>query len=189
MNTNTNTEGKQPKCDEATLRRLANARLKGLETRRMKAELKKAEKEAEAQKLKQAYNEKVLKKTPIKKAAVVEEEAEETDKEIYQNQPTAADSESDADEAPVPKAAKPKAVAKKTPTTKVAADGTPMNYKQEYYRLKMMKIQQQDEQANYMQSYAHMPPQQHMVDIARNQLQSKVNKELMSRVYSDLFGC
>jgi hypothetical protein len=182
------TEGKK-KCDEATMRRLANARLKGLETRRMKAELKKADKEAEKKKLKDAYDEKVLKKTPQKKAEEVTEETEE----MYHNQPTAeSESEEDFDdEPPKPKATqKPKAVTKK-PSTKAtnSYDEVPTNYKQEYYKMKMMKLQQQEQQSQYMQTYSQASPQTHMIDIAKSQLQSKVNKELMSRVYSDLFNC
>ena len=186
------------KCDDATRKRLEEARLKGLETRRMKAELKKHDKEAEKEKLRQAYEQKVLKKTASVPAPKAEEETEETEEEIYRNQPTAGDdsaSDSDIEEEPTPVKAKatpkPKATTLKKPPTKSlnSIGETPMNYKQEYYRMKMMKLQQQDQQAQYMHSYSQMPPQQHMIDIAKSQLQSKVNRELMSRVYNDLFQC
>jgi Rps23 Pro-64 3,4-dihydroxylase Tpa1-like proline 4-hydroxylase len=185
-----NTQSKK-KADEATIKRLAAARLKGLETRRMKAELKKVEQAEAKDALKKTYEEKVLKKTPQLKKA--EDVAEETDKEIYNNQPTAESdngSDSEADSEPVVVKPKSKATAKK-PSMKPSnsIEETPMNYKQEYYRMKMMRLQEQDNHQQFVNNYARASPQTHLVDIAKSQLQSKVNKELMSRVYNDLFNC
>lgn len=188
--TTPNTQGKK-KADEATIKRLAAARLKGLETRRMKAELKKIEKAEEKEALKKTYEEKVLKKAPPQKKA--EEVAEdETDKEIYSNQPTVESdgaSDSELDSEPVVSKPKVKHTAKK-PSTKTSnfIEETPMNWKNEYYKMKMMRLQEQNNHQQFMHSYSQMPPQQHMLDIAKSQLQNKVNKELMSRVYNDLFG-
>lgn len=176
------------KADEATIKRLAEARLKGLETRRMKAELKKVEKAEEKEALKKTYEEKVLKKTAPKKAEKVEKAEESTDKEIYANQPTATESDGGSDsEMESEPVAKPKV---RKPTTKPSksVEETPINYKQMYYQAKLERMRMQEEQANFMSNYARASPQTHMVDIAKSQLQSKVNRELMSRVYNDLFS-
>jgi hypothetical protein len=155
----------------------------------LKAELKKVEKEAEKEKLKMAYEQKVLKKKPAEPKETIED-IETTDKEIYPVKHKAkSDDESDSDDenVVVPKP-KPKAKGKTKTNAEVVDYPNQTNYKQEYYRAKLEKIKQQDQQQHFMQSYSQLPPQQHMADIARNQLQNKLDKEVMARVYKDLFG-
>lgn len=181
------TEDKRRKpASEKVLKALEEGRLKGLETRRMKSELKKKSKEEERQALKKAYEEKVLKKKPV-------EPIEETDKEIYpskqNNKPTTetdddGDSEYEDEPVVVPKT-KPKAKAKTKTNAEVME--TP-NYKQEYYRAKLEKIRQQDQQQQFIHNYSQAPPHIHAHDIARTQLKNKIDSEVMARVYKDLFG-
>lgn len=184
VNTMTLTEQKPKKpLDEATLKRLAEMRKKSIETRRMRAELKKATKEEEKESLKKAYEEKILKKKPTQsKPETHDEPIDETEEEIYENSNYAvSDAESEAE------VSKPKSRAK--PKPKMAANKTEPNWKQEYYRMKMQRLQQQEEQSKFVNSYATMPPQVHVADIARQQLSQKVNKELYDRVFNDLFRC
>jgi hypothetical protein len=175
------------KADEETKKRLAEMRLKGLETRKMKAELKKVEKEQQKAELKNAYEEKVLKS---KKQEPEPVKIEETTKEIYPSATHADETEAEeSDEEPVPmKPVKAKKQGQARPPTQPPMTNV-TNYKQEYYKLKMMKLQEHDEHNRFMQSYSQMPPSVHVADIARQQLKSKVDKELMQRVYNDLFQC
>lgn len=134
--------------------------------------------------MKRAYEEHVLKKKPT-------EPIEETDKEIYpvKDKPTTEtddDGDSEYEDEPVV-VTKPKAKAKGKTKTNAEVVETP-NYKQEYYKIKMMKLQEQEQQQHFMQSYSQLPPQQHMADIASNQLQTKIDKEVLARVYRDMFG-
>ena len=177
------TEDKRRKPpSEKVLKVLQEGRLKGLETRRMRAELKKTSKAEEKEALKKAYEERVLKKKTTETTDVVEE----TDKEIYpvNNKPSKESNDDDGDseyeDEPV---VVPKPNAKATAKTMKET-----NYKQEYYKIKMMKLQEQEQQQNFMQSYTQLPPQQHMADIARNQIQSKIDKEVLARVYREMFG-
>ena len=180
------TEDKRRKpASEKVLKALEEGRLKGLETRRMKSELKKKSKEEEKEALKKAYEEKVLKKKPA-------EPIEETDKEIYPSKqkikPIESDDDGDSEyedePVSVPKP-KPKAKGK----TKTNADVMEQpNYKQEYYRAKLEKIRQQDQQQQFIHNYSQAPPHIHAQDIARSQIQSKIDKEVYGRVFKDLFG-
>lgn len=174
-------------CDEATLKRMAEMRKRSLETRKMKAELKKVEKQDSKEALRKAYEERVLKKKID--ADKKQEPIEETDNEIYEKAVTVeSDAESEVDDVPppkptrVPKGTKPKAVP-------VMETHQEPNWKQEYYKMKAQKLQEQQQQAQFYQSYTNMPPAVHVADIARNQLKAKVDKELMQRVYNDLFNC
>lgn len=181
------TEDKRRKpASEKVLKALEEGRLKGLETRRMKSELKKKSKEEERQALKKAYEEKVLKKKPV-------EPIEETDKEIYpskQNNKPTTDTDDDGDSEYEDEPAivtKPKAKAKGKTKTNADVMETP-NYKQEYYRAKLEKIRQQDQQQQFIHNYSQAPPHIHAQDIARTQLKNKIDSEVMARVYKDLFG-
>lgn len=180
-------------CDEATLKKMAEMRAKSLETRRMRAALKRTDKEEEKAALRKAYEERVLKKTqpqPQETTKVIEE----TDKEIYPkarvDDETTDGDESDAEELPPPPPKTTKKKVSKSP--KVTSDEgivTPsQNYKQMYYAAKLQRLQQEQERSNFMSSYASMPSAVHAADIARSQLKSKVNKEVFDRVYKDLFG-
>ena len=184
-------------CDEATLKKMAEMRAKSLETRRMRAALKRTDKEEEKAALRKAYEERVLKKTqpqPQPQETTKDIKVEETDKEIYPKARVADETDgedsSDAEELPPPP---PKTTKKKvSKSSKVASDElsvTPsQNYKQMYYAAKLQRLQQEQEQSNFMSSYAQMPSAVHAADIARQQLKSKVNREVYDRVYKDLFG-
>jgi hypothetical protein len=177
-----NTQEKQKKvCDEATLKRLAEMRKKSMETRKMKAELKKTKNENAKGQLKKEYESIVL-----KKKEPVEQSVNETDEEIYKNANNVNDgnddTESDAEsEVEIP-------VKKNTRKPKVVSQDAP-NYKQEYYRQKLSLLQQQQEQSSFLQSYERLPPKQHLADIAKNQIKKRVDDEVMQRVYKDLFQC
>lgn len=181
-------------ADEATRKRLEEARLKGLETRRMRGALKKVEKEESKEALRKAYEEKVLKKQSQPQQETTKDiKVEETDKEIYPKARVADETDgedSDAEELPPPPPKTSKKKVSKSP--KVTSDEgivTPsQNYKQMYYAAKLQRLQQEQEQSNFMSSYASMPSAVHAADIARQQLKSKVNREVYDRVYKDLFG-
>lgn len=184
---------KKRQVDEATLRRLAEGRLKGLEIRRKKAELKKQEKAEEREKINKAYEERVLKKKPTPS----EEVSEETDKEIYE-QPVAPNNQSESDderEEPV-KARATKQTQRKPKQDVGSYNDTAPNYKNEYYRMKLERLRMQErdatlttQQSQFQHHYANLPSQHHVIDIARNQLQNKVNQEVYNRVFKDLFNC
>ncbi len=186
-------ESNKKKASEEVRIRLEKARLKGLETRRMKAELKKQSKQEEKEALRQAYEDKVLKKKPTTKPKEVvadkNEEIEETDRELYprkHNTDDECESETESIDEPIVTV---KQKTKKQPKQpKQPKANTEPNYKNEYYRMKMMKMQQQDEQQQFQQSYARASPQTHMVDIAKSQLKSKIDNEVYTRVFKDLFG-
>ena len=184
------TEDKRRKpASEKVLKALEEGRLKGLETRRMKSELKKKSKEEERQALKKAYEEKVLKKKPVEPKETIED-IETTDKEIYPVKHKAkSDDESDSDDenVVVPKP-KRKAKGKTKTNADVMEQPNQPNYKQEYYRAKLEKIRQQDQQQQFIHNYSQAPPQIHAHDIARTQLKNKIDSEVMARVYKDLFG-
>jgi hypothetical protein len=175
------TQEKQKKpIDEAVLRRLAEGRLKGLETRRKRAEIKKQEKADAMQQLNKNYEEKVLKSKSKPKEVI-----EETDKEIYEQNIEESNSEVESEnDTPVIKAN-----VQKTRKPKVVSQDAPTNYKQEYYRQKLSLLQQQQEQSSFLQSYERLPPKQHLADIAKNQIKKRVDDEVMQRVYKDLFQC
>ena len=118
-------EKQKKPIDEAVLRRLAEGRLKGLETRRKKSEIKKQEKAEAVSKLNKEYEEKVL-----KKKEPVEQSLNETDEEIYKgannvnNDNDEYDSESETEsEVTVP-------VKKITRKPKAAVSHDAPNYKQ-----------------------------------------------------------
>lgn len=183
------------KVDEATLRRLAEGRLKGLETRRKRAELKKQEKQEARKKLNQEYEEKILKKTIEAEreatSSLTQREAthstanndvEETEEEIYSNAVQSNDAESDSE----PEVQSP--IKKPTRKQKVATEKNAPNFKQEYYRLKLERLQKAQEESSFQHHYARLPTYNHAVDIAKSQITNKVNNEIYNRVFKDLFG-
>ena len=175
-----NQENTKKPVDEAVLRRLAEGRLKGLETRRKRAEIKKQEKAEAMNKLNKEYQEKVLSKKETQKKEIVEES---TDKEIYENSNTEPQSESEPDEvyeAPIKKPTKK--------SLKVDTMNTKPNYKQQYYQYKLERLQREQEEQSFKHQYARLPPYAHMQDIAKNQIHDKVNKEILTRVYNELFN-
>jgi len=200
---NTVEKPKRKPVDEKTLRVLAEGRLKGLEIRRKKAELKKLEKAEQREQINKAYEEKVLKKKNSSKPT--EDVVEETDKEIYEQPAPPKDASESDDEREEPvKATKAKQTQRKPKQIVGAYDDAP-NYKNEYYRLKLERIKMQEreaptaltqgeatltaQQSQFQHQYASLPPQHHAIDIARNQLHNKVNQEVYNRVFKDLFNC
>lgn len=191
------TDKPKRKVDEATLRRLAEGRLKGLETRRKRMEIKKQEKAEQMEKLNRDYQEKVLKK---KDASQQEEPQgkrpsaqpiEETNEEIYPNTHHIVESDCESDreafdarhqdhEAPIKKNTR-------KPSGVVHKDTTP-NYKQEYYRAKLEKLKNAQEESSFINQYARLPTYAHMADVAKSQITQRVNQEVLQRVYKDLFG-
>lgn len=174
-------------CDEATLRRLAEMRLKANEVRKKKAELKRAEKDEKKKAFDAKYEEKVLKKQPEKPQEAV---IEETEKEPYQR---LAEAESVADSEDyqvelVPPRAKPAPRAKTAPMVLPPPVSEP-NYKQEYYKMKLSSLQQHQHQQQQYQQYAQAPPYQHLTDIARQSIKQKVDRHVLEKAYKDLFSC
>ena len=169
--------------DEAALKRLAENRRKGLETRAMKAALKKKEQADQKERLKQDYETKVLGKTeptpPTKKAPVkTHAPIEETDQEIYQSPQQEYHSDCESVTSPPKSKGKPRA----------SYQPSPPNYKQEYYRLKLETMQRQHEQKMYEEQYSRQPPHQHMNYIARNAIIGNIDKAVKERVFKELFG-
>ena len=172
---------------EEGIKRRKEGLQKANEVRKMKAEIKKTEKEAQKEALRKAYEEKVLKKKQ-EQTPPVSQAVEETDKEIYNNAKH-IDTESESESESMRPPPKPRAKSAK-PAKLSEPEQMPQmpNYKQEYYRLKMERLRQQEEQNNFMQNYQRLPPSAHVADIARQQLKTKVDKEIYDRVYRDLFG-
>ena len=178
-----NTKEKK-QVSEETLRRLAECRKKGIETRKMKAELKKKEAEEAKAKLKAQYEEKVLKKK-APAPAPTPEPVEETEKEIYPTKSQQQDESEDEEyEAPPPPKTKKKSVSKQ----QLQQVGEP-NYKQMYYQHKLSMLQHQQEQASFASQYARLPPYAHAVDIAKNSIRQNVDKAVLEKVYKELFNC
>lgn len=162
---------KQP-CDEATLRRLADMRIKANEVRKKKAELRRVEAEERKAEFDKKYKEKVLKDK-------TEPRVEETEKPIYPEPaappPTEDDeTESEEENEPLPPVLPP------TPAEP--------NYKQMYYKAKLDAMQQQADQKQFVQNYQSMPYAYQAADIARQNLKNKANKQVLDQVYQSLFG-
>ena len=175
----------EPKVDKRktpeNLARLAEMRIKAAEARRKRGQISKVKKEEKKAAFEKEYEAVVLKKQPnaVKKTEQpIAEEA--TDKEVYENQTTAEIESEDEEPQYVPKV--------KAKSSQRAPSYKEPNYKQDYYRHKLSMLQQQHEQATFANQYSQLPPQQHVVDIARNQLKTKVDKEIMNRVWNELFS-
>lgn len=95
--------------------------------------------------------------------------------------------------APAPRAAKKS----KEPLRLDEFDATPhmkedpIDYKQEYYRMKLDLLHQQHQkkakEEEYLASYSRAPPQVHAYDIARHSLRSKANELVYKQAYASLF--
>lgn len=171
--------------DEERLKRLAAARKKALMVRQQKAELKKAKKQEEQESFQKEYEEKVLKKqSPPKK--VVEEKVEETDKDIYEEQMPVKPASSE-DDYPIEMVAKAKP-RKKAQAPALTQPQEP-NYKQMYYQHKLAMLQAKQQQEQFNQHYAQLPPYHHTVDIAKNSIKERVDKVVYDEVWKQLFSC
>jgi hypothetical protein len=166
---------------EEKLRILAANRLKGLETRKKRQEIKLAEKAEAKQKLEQEYETKVLKKKappPPKQVPI-----EETDEPVYEQPPEQTQDSEPENEPLPPQRQKAAPRAKPQPLEP--------NYKQEYYKYKLQSMsakQQQEQQIQQqMQSYMQLPPYFHAVDVAKQQLKSKADDAVLKLAYSSIF--
>lgn len=171
---------------EEKLRILAENRLKGLETRKKRQQIKLAEKAEAKQKLEQEYEAKVLKKKaqPPKQIPI-----EETDEPVYP-QPQASPEEESEPDVPsendeLPPAIKQRAVPRAKPQPSAP------NYKQEYYKYKLQQLsaKQMHEQQmqQQMQSYMQLPPYFHAADVARQQLKSKADDAVLKLAFNSIF--
>lgn len=170
---------------EEQLKRLADARKKALEVKKMKGELTKARKAEEKAKLKEEYETKVLKKTqptpPTPPPSPVSQPIEETDKDIYekeQPQPT-EEEEYPVELVPKGKGKKPKAL---------PVQPTEPDYKQLYYKSKLEMLQAKQQEEQFRDQYARLPAYAHTVDIAKHQIKERVDKAVYDSVYKSLFG-
>jgi hypothetical protein len=164
--------------DEATLKRLAEMRLKANEVRKKKAELKRAEKEASKQDFDKRYEEKVLKaQKPV---------VEQTEKEPYEPAPKPTQDDQSEDDFPVEMVAK---TAKKKPKATPAPQPAEPNYKQMYYQHKLSLLQQKQQQEQYLQQYSQLPPYAHAIDIAKHQIKARVDQDVLGDIYKGMFQC
>lgn len=165
-------------CDEATLKRLAEMREKANAVRRKKAELKRAEKEASKKDFEKRYEEKVLKhQKPV---------IEETDKQIYEPPPSKPAEDDDEDDYPIEMVAHRPKTSKAKPKPQPEQPKEP-NYKQMYYQHKLSQLQAQQQEQQFLQQYARLPPYQHAVDIAKHQIKQRVDDEVLGSIYRGLF--
>jgi hypothetical protein len=166
------------------LRRLAEARKKSLATRQMKSAIKKAKVDEDREALTKEYEEKVLKKKPPQKKEVVEEKVEETDKDIYEERMPVKEAQSEDD---YPIEIVPKAKSKKKPSQPPKPQEP--NYKQIYYQHKLAMLQQKQQQDQFNEQYARLPPYAHTVDIAKQSIKERVDKVVYDEVWKQLFSC
>ena len=182
-----NTKPKK-QCDEATLKRLAAMRLKANEVRKKKAELRRAQQEEEKRQFEKEYETKVLKKPEPKSKAPIKEA--EIEHDIYPEQPAPqeeAESDDEYADAPVPSKRPSKQKAPARPKAQPVLTPEP-NYKQEYYKMKLYNIQQQQHHMSLASQYSQQPPQVHAQDIARQSIQKTMDKAIYDKVYRELFG-
>lgn len=171
---------------EAELRRLAELRLANLAKGRAKL----------AEKRKQGLG---PASRPTKEPAQPSAPEPATDDPIYHNQPVAMPEPTpqpppQATPSPVAPVSQPIQVPQRQPRAPKAEP----DYKQEYYKQKLSLLQKQQaaqqqqqqqqlQQAQFVQSYAQMPPYNHAIDIARNSLRKKADDAMLKKVWQDLF--
>lgn len=151
------TPGKR-QLSETQLRALAEGRKKSFETRGMKKEVNQAKKVEKKEKLKQEYEELVLKK---KKQPEPEKPAEDAE--------TQSDSESETESQNVP-------LKEETP-----------NYKQLYYKHKLTLLEQQQQEQQFIKQYQRAPSHVHAADIAKATLKQRGNEAILKQVMRDIF--
>jgi hypothetical protein len=182
------------KATPAQLKQLEANRIKGMETRKMKAQLRKAELEENKKKLVDEYESKILKKSssptpppPSHTSTPAKAKIEETEDPIYDEVQSAPQEEQD-ENYPI-EIVQPRR-ARAPPQPKQIKEEP--DYRQEYYKHKLTTLtkKQQEEQHNnqFTQQYSQLPAQSHAIDIAKSTLVNKANKEMLSRVYNELFG-
>jgi hypothetical protein len=178
----------------AQLRQLEANRIKGMETRKMKAQLRKAELEENKKKLVEQYESKILKKssspttppplpTPLSAKNSKIEETEDPIYEEVQSAPKEGEEEGQDENYPI-EIVKPKRERiRAPPPVKQEPD-----YRQEYYKHKLTNLTKRQQEEQFTQQYSQLPAQAHAVDIAKATLVNKANKEMLSRVYNELFS-
>lgn len=162
---------KKRQLDETALKRLAENRKRGLETRKMKSALKKNEMVASKEKLKADYETIVLKKSQPKKSL---------DINLPDGDDPSVKDESDEEvESNITKHVQPK-------PSKVAKPQE-LNYKQLYYKHKLDALTQQQQQHQFNQNYSQLPIQNHAIDIAKHTIKNKANQLVFENVMKSLF--
>jgi hypothetical protein len=159
-------QNQKRQLSEEHLRKLADGRKKGLETRRKNMEIKQALKKEKSVKLEQDYEAIVLKKGTKK----------QLDIDLPQEKPQHAEIQEQSDDEPE--------VTSKTVKQKKEPE---MNYKQLYYKQKLETLQASQQQQQFNQNYGQMPVQNHAIDIARHNIKSKANQLVYDSVMRSLF--
>jgi adenylate kinase family enzyme len=159
-------QNQKRQLSEEHLRKLADGRKKGLETRRKNMEIKQALKKEKSVKLEQDYEAIVLKKGTKK----------QLDIDLPQEKPQHAEIQEQSDDEPE--------VISKTVKQKKEPE---MNYKQLYYKQKLETLQASQQQQQFNQNYGQMPVQNHAIDIARHNIKSKANQLVYDSVMRSLF--
>ena len=159
-------QNQKRQLSEEHLRKLADGRKKGLETRRKNMEIKQALKKEKSVKLDKDYEAIVLKKGQKKTLDI----------DLPQEKPQHAEIQEQSDDEPE--------VTSKTIKSKKEPE---MNYKQLYYKQKLETLQASQQQQQFNQNYGQMPVQNHAIDIAKNNIKSKANQLIYDSVMRSLF--
>jgi hypothetical protein len=157
---------------EEQLRKMAEGRLRGLETRRKNAQIKQTIKQEKHKKLDEDYESIVLKKGQKQQDVAPPQHAppppEKPKNAVIQEQ-------SDDDE---PEVTSKPMKQKKEPV---------VSYKELYYKQKLEALQASQQQQQFNQNYGQMPVQNHAIDIAKHNLKSKANQLVYDSVMKSLF--
>lgn len=203
----------KPKLTEERLQKLAMARKKALEVKKMKGDIARAKKQEKKEALEKEYEEVVVKKTIVKKTPQkgeappchrqVEIPLEETDKEVYEvsrNQGEVESEEDDISPPPPPPPKSKKVGDRESKANTIVQHPAPApNYKQMYYQHKLSMLQQKQEEERiasqearlheqFKQQYARLPPYAHTIDIAKQSIKERVDKTIYDQVYKQLFS-
>ena len=152
---------------EEQLRKMAEGRLRGLETRRKNAQIKQTIKQEKHKKLDEDYESIVLKKGQKQQDVAPPPPPEKPQRAVIQEQ-------SDDDDEP-------------EVTSKPMKQKKETSYKELYYKQKLETLQASQQQQQFNQNYGQMPVQNHAIDIAKHNLKSKANQLVYDSVMKSLF--
>lgn len=65
---------------------------------------------------------------------------------------------------------------------------TKPDYKQLYYKSKLEALQAKNQEEQFRNQCARLPPYAHTIDIAKHQIKERVDKAVYDNVYKSLFG-
>ena len=71
---------------------------------------------------------------------------------------------------------------------KASPISTEPDYKQLYYKSKLEALQSKNQEEQFRNQYARLPPYAHTIDIAKHQIKERVDKAVYDNVYKSLFG-